>query len=831
MARESSCLSRVVRMIRCVTVEPVFFLFMFASSLAFSAFMAMTYDKSCLTLYNQTMCEELYNSKAVARQNQELTDAVQHLASAWIMRGNIAVTLPATVMLLLCLGSWGDRVGRRLPLMVPCVTAMADSVSNILNAVFMQGHLAFTLIGPVCSGLGGSYLAVLMAGFTYLTHLSKAGSRMMRVGVAESAVFLSSTLSVFVSGVLVDQLGYVPTFSIALGCQCLALLYVVLFLPEIKPLGTTSGSTGTPTTTSTTATTTTSTTTATTRTATATSVINPAFDPPTTTPTLPTTISTIFHTSTTPTTITTTNTPTSDTSDSTYIASTTKPSDSTPITPTTDPSNSTINPTTEASDSTTINPTTEASDSTTIVPTTDPTKSTTIASITDPTSSTIVNPTTDPSNSTTINPTTDPSNSTTVNPTTDPSNSTTINPTTDPSTTTTPSPPTTHSTTIHTTTTATTTYNNYNNNNNTPTNTPTADCTTTAPTTNSPTVTPVSLTTSDGINSPTTTTSNATTPTVNPSTPNSSTTTTSVSTCTKPTTTTTNPNTLITIPTTNTASTTTPTSTATVDSKACCHGTCLRSLRDMWRFVTTPRDTRVKVHLTLFILVMDTLELCTRGTMGIRLLYLKRSPRNWSYTTYGYFQGSGSFVRGAAVLLLLPLLKKMASPRDTTLILAGLVSKVAGLVLLGLATETWTIFLVVGVAGLQGFPPAGLRSTLASLVPKDEQGRLFGLVAATQGVVSLVSTLIFNGIYPETLSLYDGLCFQLAAFLVFICFVIVMFQHAELKAQDQNKNKETIPDATPTELPQCAQKPSDEGLSGLPCLGERRLSIAAEGTS
>ncbi|XP_076450273.1 proton-coupled folate transporter-like isoform X2 [Babylonia areolata] len=381
--------------------------------------------------------------------------------------------------------------------MVPCVAAVAYSVSNILNAVYMEGHLAFTLIGQVFSGLGGSYLAVLMAGYTYLTHLSQAGSRMMRVGVAESAVFLSSTLSVFVSGVLVDQLGYVPTFSIALGCQILAFLYVLFVLPEVKPPGT---------------------------------------------------------------------------SASTETAAT-------------------------------------------------------------------------------------------------------------------------------------------------------------------------------------------------PSTPNAATTTT----------------------TTNTATTAT-------DCVTCRQGACLNPLRDMWRFVSAPRDTRVRVHLALFIVVLDILQLCTTGENDILLLYLKRTPRNWSYTTYGYFKGAENFTRGAAVLLLLPLLKKMASPRDTTLILAGLVSKMAGLVLLGLARETWLVFLVVGVACLQGFPSAGLRSLLASLVHKDEQGRLFGLVASTESVVSLTSTLIFNGIYPETLSLYDGLCFQLAAFFVFICFVIVMFQHRDIKAR--SGSEDLVPEAS-----------------------------------
>ena len=83
---------------------------------------------------------------------------------------------------------------------------------------------------------------------------------------------------------------------------------------------------------------------------------------------------------------------------------------------------------------------------------------------------------------------------------------------------------------------------------------------------------------------------------------------------------------------------------------------------------------------------------CCTGENDILLLYLKRSPRSWSFTTYGYYKGSENFSRGLAVLLFLPLLKKIPL-RDTTLILAGLVSKAAGLTLLGLARQTWTIFL------------------------------------------------------------------------------------------------------------------------------------------
>ncbi|KAK7501898.1 hypothetical protein BaRGS_00006984 [Batillaria attramentaria] len=435
-AMESTRLQKVLSVCRSVTVEPVLLFFMFASFLTFSAFMAITYDKSCLDLYDSTFCDNLQQD-AFAKQHKQQQDAVQTESSHWIMRSNIAMTVPATLSLLLWMGSLGDRVGRRLPLVVPCAGAVVYSICNLINAIYMDASPAFLMIGSSFHagvfGLSGSYLAVLMGSYTYLTHLADPGKRMMRVGVAEASMYLAGT--------------------------AVALLYAMFILPDIKP-----------------------------------------------------------------------------------------PDD-------------------------------------------------------------VVE-----------------------------------------------SPP----------------------------------------------------------------------------------------------------------------------------RGACCRGVCLNPVRDMWTFVTTAREARTKLYLALLILVLDILQFCTTGEGDISLLYLKRAPRNWSYTTYGYFSGATHCTRGAAVLLLLPLLKRVTSLKDTVLIMAGLVSKMAALIILGLATQDWLIFLVVAVGALQGFPSAGLRASMACLVDKDEQGRMFGIVAATEGIVSFLSTLLFNGLYPVTLDLYDGLCFHLAAALTFVCLVIVLWLHSDL---------------------------------------------------
>ncbi|PVD36316.1 hypothetical protein C0Q70_03295 [Pomacea canaliculata] len=449
--------------VRAVTVEPVLLLFMFASFLTFAAFMPLAYDKSCLFLFNTSQCSELSNY-TFAKLHKDLEDEVQTLSSYWTMMSNVVMTIPATLTLLLLIGPLGDRFGRRLPVVVPCLGGALYSVSNIVNSVYMDWWPHYLMIGPVLSGLGGSYLAMLMACYTYLTHLSEPDSRMKRVGVAEASTYIAGAVSVFVSGLLVDTLGYAPVFGIALACQSAALAYAIFFLPDIRP------ERGHP-----------------------------------------------------------------------------------------DPN--------------------ERSDA----------------------------------------------------------------------------------------------------------------------------------------------------------------------------------------------------------GRSCCQVTCLNPLRDMWAFLSAQRDFFDKVHLILFIVVLDILQLATTGENDVLYLFLVRSPRSFSKTKYGYFSGAQNFTRAVAVLLLLPLLKTFTQLRDTTLIMAGIVSKVAGLVVLGLAKEQWLVFIVVALGALQGFPSAGLRASMANFVNKGEQGRLFSVVAATEGVVTLVSTLLFNSLYPASLSFHDGLCFHVAAVLVAACFFLVCWQHFDLK--------------------------------------------------
>ncbi|CAL1533734.1 unnamed protein product [Lymnaea stagnalis] len=423
---------------RLVTVEPVLFLYMFSSNLQFPTFQSLVYKKTCLQIFNSSFCDDMDN-KTFQKLHTAQQDAIQRDASNWMMLSNIGITLPAIMTVFLFIGSWGDKINRKLPILLPCVGSLIYNLSNLLNAYYMDWSLDYLMIGPIFDGLFGGYITVLMGVYSYITNISNPGSKTVRVGIVESMTFFAGTVSVFISGLILEAVGYVMVFVIVCSSLGVAALYGLFWLESIKP---------------------------------------------------------------------------------------------------------------------------EYADD---------------------------------------------------------------------------------------------------------------------------------------------------------------------------------------------------------KRKSFCMKWLVSPLKDTCRCMVRPRGDRLKLCLALKILVLCIIQMCTTGENDILYLYLKRSPRSFTSTEYGYFKGTENFTRSLALLTILPLLKHRFHLRDSTVVIVGIVSKACGLILLGLANNMLLVFLVVVFAMFQGFPSAGLRSSLTDLVDQDEHGRLFAIVAAAESLVTLASTFIFNGWYPTTLYYFDGTCFQFAA--------------------------------------------------------------------
>ena len=223
---------KVVLLAQSITVEPVLFLYMYVTFTSFISVQALVYDKVCIRNFNATVCDNLKNETF-----KEQEDRIQKITSHWLMYMNLAMGIPSLFVVGLFLGPWGDRVGRKIPVIFPLIGQILAGISNTLNAHYINAPLAYILIGNFLNGLFGGYIAALMANYSYIAHVSTFQTKTVKIGILEAMIFLSGTIGTAVSGVMLDGTSYVFVFVLITGVTFLALIYTVVRVENIKPEG------------------------------------------------------------------------------------------------------------------------------------------------------------------------------------------------------------------------------------------------------------------------------------------------------------------------------------------------------------------------------------------------------------------------------------------------------------------------------------------------------------------------------------------------------------------------------------------------------------------
>lgn len=216
--------------LKSVTVEPVMFLYMFGVFMQFITLQALIYDKVCLLNFNETVCSNLNNLTFKAEE-----DLVQKTTSKWLLYTNLAMGIPSLFSVVLFIGPWGDKAGRKMPIVICLVGAVFATGSAAVNAAYMLAPLPYLLIGGFLNGLCGGYIAALMSMYTYIAQVSTKENKTVKMGLLEAMVFLSGTLGTATSGVMLDNTSYVFVFSLLTGTMVLAVIYTLLWVDNIVP--------------------------------------------------------------------------------------------------------------------------------------------------------------------------------------------------------------------------------------------------------------------------------------------------------------------------------------------------------------------------------------------------------------------------------------------------------------------------------------------------------------------------------------------------------------------------------------------------------------------
>lgn len=139
------------------------------------------------------------------------------------------------------LGSWSDQAGRRSVILLPFVLSLLSG--GVLLAMVLVQNLSvyWCLLAAAFIGLTGGHVSIFLSCFSFLADITmeSSSSRTLRMAIAESMIFVGGMVGFLLGGFLTQEVGLVAAFGAYTACHVLAILYILLWLRDPKPINST----------------------------------------------------------------------------------------------------------------------------------------------------------------------------------------------------------------------------------------------------------------------------------------------------------------------------------------------------------------------------------------------------------------------------------------------------------------------------------------------------------------------------------------------------------------------------------------------------------------
>ncbi|XP_060648724.1 lysosomal proton-coupled steroid conjugate and bile acid symporter SLC46A3-like [Drosophila nasuta] len=152
------------------------------------------------------------------------------------IRSPIGAIFP--LIILIFAGGWADKFNKRKPgMIIPIVGEVLQNICQLISAIYFDsipfefGSYAEVIV----PSLFGSLTLFVMSAYSYMTISTPEEDRVFRFGIFSMVVTGLSFIGLL-SGSLLALIGYRNCFILSLVSQILAILYIVFFIKEPKPL-------------------------------------------------------------------------------------------------------------------------------------------------------------------------------------------------------------------------------------------------------------------------------------------------------------------------------------------------------------------------------------------------------------------------------------------------------------------------------------------------------------------------------------------------------------------------------------------------------------------
>ncbi|NWR57568.1 TSCOT protein, partial [Bucorvus abyssinicus] len=173
---------------------------------------------------------------------------------------------------------------------------------------------------------------------------------------------------------------------------------------------------------------------------------------------------------------------------------------------------------------------------------------------------------------------------------------------------------------------------------------------------------------------------------------------------------------------------------------------------------STPASPSKLIVAMLFVAAI-LYDLAVVGAMNVLPLFLLREPLSWNAVEIGYGNAAGYAIFITSFLGVFVFSKYL---KDITMIMIGVVSFSAGILIMAFVRWTFLFYIARAVTLFALIPLPTIRSMLSKHFEGSSYGKVFVLLQLSLVTTGVVTSTVYNKIYQNTLNWYSSFCFVLS---------------------------------------------------------------------
>ncbi|XP_066960671.1 lysosomal proton-coupled steroid conjugate and bile acid symporter SLC46A3-like [Macrobrachium rosenbergii] len=219
-------MARLLNAFKSISVEPVM-LIDGACNQAMQLFVEnVQMNKICSVNlgFSAQICENLAD-------HPEENVLVQKEFSLFSFYNSILLSVPALIFVLF-IGSWSDKYGRKIPLLLTLLSHMMYAAGYLLNNWQTSWPVEIIYLVTFLESLGGGNVGLLTSTTSYISDICPEKSRTSRLSIASSMWYLGGPLGTLIGAVIIKHASYNVALALVLLAYISVVGYVIFFIKE-----------------------------------------------------------------------------------------------------------------------------------------------------------------------------------------------------------------------------------------------------------------------------------------------------------------------------------------------------------------------------------------------------------------------------------------------------------------------------------------------------------------------------------------------------------------------------------------------------------------------